>query len=305
MLDAVKSWLGLSPASSPRAVKTETTTSLAGTPGLKAVLSASSLRDAEAMTPRGISPIRGYELPLPPPKVSGILLYGDPVRRTLARKAVERFAQQTYPNKELIVVNATPENLFNGEPRPPHMVEIFATSTEHGTGKRRNIGLQASTGQWALIWDDDDYSDPKRIDRQMEAAIETKTAVTLSTQVRCVLATGAAALEQSLGGLPSTLLFPKNSGHTYPDLNVYEDQVFWIENWAANSTVIDNRHFPDSCLSIAFYHGRNLLPIGAFAPFYDSSHQSLVQLPAAETARLREVLISFGFEVTVADRAAV
>jgi glycosyltransferase involved in cell wall biosynthesis len=77
--------------------------------------------------------------------------------------AASAWVAQTYPERELVVVNATGRALPGG--LPEGAVEVRA---EPGTpGRLRNLGCDAATGEWLAQWDDDDWSAPDRLTVQM------------------------------------------------------------------------------------------------------------------------------------------
>ena len=83
-----------------------------------------------------------------------------PGREHFLQRALDCFARQTYPHKELIVVDG-PETV----------------------GAKRNIGCKASQGVYVALFDDDDYSSPKRLEVQVAALMATGRGVTAFRQM--------------------------------------------------------------------------------------------------------------------------
>ena len=89
-----------------------------------------------------------------------------PYHRHLIEEAIESFLRQTYPNKELIVVNDCPgQELVCEAPgvRVVNVPERFAN-----LGDKRNAGHQLAQGEVFCPWDDDDISLPWRLSLSVE-----------------------------------------------------------------------------------------------------------------------------------------
>jgi hypothetical protein len=85
----------------------------------------------------------------------------------LLRYAVDSYARQTWRDRELIVVT----NSGLGAPIRALLsacgvetASIFVASPELSLGDLRNIGVARARGQILMTWDDDDLSDPRRIE---------------------------------------------------------------------------------------------------------------------------------------------
>lgn len=105
------------------------------------------------------------------PKVSCLLVTAD--RPQLIKRALWCYQQQTYDNLELVVLD-------NGTEPIDHVVRAFDLPgevryrhVERGPdlwiGGLRNRALEVATGEVVVPqWDDDDWSHPERIERQVE-----------------------------------------------------------------------------------------------------------------------------------------
>lgn len=84
-----------------------------------------------------------------------------PTHTHLVEEAIESFLRQTYPNKELIVLNDCPgqELLFNA----PGVRVINVPERFPGLGEKHNAAIDAAQGELIAIWDDDDISLPWRL----------------------------------------------------------------------------------------------------------------------------------------------
>lgn len=74
------------------------------------------------------------------------------------------FEQQTYPKRELVIVQ--------GAPWPDKLPEVpgvrFIRHDKDVLGAVRNFGVAKTKGEYIIIWDDDDWHAPERIDEQFE-----------------------------------------------------------------------------------------------------------------------------------------
>ena len=100
------------------------------------------------------------------PLVSCMMLTYGRVRNNLdgsqlIHEAVESFLRQTYPNKELLIINDAPnQRLIFNHPQ----VKVVNYSRRFLTlGDKRNAAVAASQGDYLLVWDDDDISLPNRV----------------------------------------------------------------------------------------------------------------------------------------------
>lgn len=192
-----------------------------------------------------------------PTSVTAIMITGkDPARAPLARVAVESFLAQTYSDKRLIIVNTGDVPLLAG---PLANVEERHWRGKAGLtlGALRNLARKGIKDGVIVQWDDDDFSNPERIHRQLAATPKGGASIFLR-EIHCCLQSGQAfagcGRESRVGGFAGTMLFPARYAGTFPDLGKHEDTEFLLPLKAAKKlTVIDN----DPCLYVRFYHGHN------------------------------------------------
>lgn len=194
------------------------------------------------------------------PKISALMLTGrNRARFALARVAVQCFLDQTWPNKELIIVNHHPEiSLADGDPR---IKEVKVVKNERFMlGDMRNASIENATGEWCIQWDDDDWHHPTRMARQWEVAHRVPHALTtFDWQVRCNLLDGAAFYDKMDGGQHMSIMFSRSVPQRYFSLNIREDTAFKKE--FPETVSIDNaatNPHADPMQYIRFYHGRNI-----------------------------------------------
>lgn len=108
--------------------------------------------------------IRRPELPADAPVVSCLMVTRD--RAPLASLAVECFRRQTYPKRELVIIDDGPDDKL------ARMVAGLADERIRMVRRRdrsetlgglRNLAVGLASGQLICQWDDDDLSDPDRL----------------------------------------------------------------------------------------------------------------------------------------------
>mgnify|MGYP003640700453 CR=1 FL=1 len=198
------------------------------------------------------------------PLVSGILVVGDDERINLARSSVTSFLRQTYPNKEVIIINAAPNKAVLDR-QWPTLREYRVDPIDYPTiGSLRNRGIEEADGEWVLPFDDDDHSHLHRMFMQM-AVRRDGSCVMANQQVRVDIDRHTLCIYEDSAGIPNTILFPRLSSNG--SLNLYdanmveagEDDEFVSRAFGSNKIILDNGldWFPGPCLSIAYYHTRN------------------------------------------------
>ncbi len=158
------------------------------------------------------------------PLVSCIMVTGkSPSRLPLAMAACRSYAQQTYPAKEIVIVN-TGDNLLGRLPAEltDNICEVTRPA-ELTLGELRNCGLEAAQGEFVCQWDDDDWSGPQRIELQLAAALEHNCPTTLLSQVRYSFMTDTAFVVRQTPrpeyavGLPGTVLHARTELRYLPE----------------------------------------------------------------------------------------
>lgn len=104
------------------------------------------------------------------PMVSCLMVTRD--RPAMAARAIECFLAQSYPNRELVIIDGgASDELQQGIDAicyPP--VKIFAgKQADRSMGELRNLAVEKASGRYLCVWDDDDLYDPDRLSIQMSA----------------------------------------------------------------------------------------------------------------------------------------
>lgn len=184
-------------------------------------------------------------------------------RERLARHSIACFRAQTWPDKELVIVNSGTVVLGEGDPR---IKEVFVTRTDYPTlGDLRRLSVELATGDFVIQWDDDDWHSSYRTEISMEAW-KPGHIVTFVWQVRCNLFTGEAFYDCHGAGQHMSVLFRKQDGVPYTPVvftsptTKGEDTVLF-EHFGKNVVAIPNnplRKDVNPMVYIHFYHGLNL-----------------------------------------------
>jgi glycosyltransferase involved in cell wall biosynthesis len=109
------------------------------------------------------------------PLVTCIMPTGN--RPELAPQAVGCFQAQTYPHKELLILDDEFAPSFRRPPVGPG-IRYMETRVKQVTGEKRNMACSAADGAIIAHWDDDDLSHPERLTRQVEALLNSEAKVT-------------------------------------------------------------------------------------------------------------------------------
>jgi glycosyltransferase involved in cell wall biosynthesis len=109
------------------------------------------------------------ELPPDAPLVSCLMPTGG--REAFARQAVRYFLRQTWPNKELVIVD-DPGGGLAGRIPDDERILYFQTPRKLTVGAKLNLAVEASRGSLVARWDDDDWYAPRRLEIQARAFLQ-------------------------------------------------------------------------------------------------------------------------------------
>lgn len=114
------------------------------------------------------------------PRVSCIMPTAN--RTALVKESITLFAKQTYPNKELIIVD-------DGNPSLPQeliqqpFIRYTQLAEKKSIGEKRNIACHNATGEVILHWDDDDWYGKNWISSQVQELVDQQADITGLKQV--------------------------------------------------------------------------------------------------------------------------
>lgn len=143
--------------------------------------------------------------------------------------AVRCFLQQSYENKELIIVDDGDDRMdFSFDSRIRHI----HLGNRTPTGTKRNIGAEVAFGDIVANLDDDDWSHPYRVEDEVRRLLKTGKAVT-GYNASILYDEASGQLYKIPGGPPyfasgSSQLYMRAwwDLHPYPDCSFGEDSVF-------------------------------------------------------------------------------
>ncbi len=170
-----------------------------------------------------------------PPLVSCVMPTGN--RHNFALQAIRYFQRQTYPNRELVIIDDGDRSLDPSIPADPR-IRCFRVPPGLSIGAKRNLACEHSRGTILVQWDDDDWYGPWRLAAQVAPQIcgdADVTAIegTLFFELPrwefwcCSPAEHGRMFFAGVSG--GTLAFRREvweRGRRYPDQSLAEDAVF-------------------------------------------------------------------------------
>ena len=108
------------------------------------------------------------------PLISCLMVTRD--RDHLARFAITAFLRQTYPRRELVIVDDGPDDSlarYVDALARPDIRMLRLPDDRVPLGQLRNLAVDHALGSYVAQWDDDDLSDPQRLECQYHALRQT------------------------------------------------------------------------------------------------------------------------------------
>jgi glycosyltransferase involved in cell wall biosynthesis len=220
-------------------------------------------------------------------------------RLDLLPRAVTCFQRQSYPERELIVVNraedGTREYLAGLGDDRIRFVHVDGTDLE--LGELRNIALAQAGGKYVAQWDDDDWYHPDRL--AVQVAVLEQTGADVSLLKRETLAWPERNLFVRSKSRPweSTMVARREQLPTYEALGHGEDSVL-LEECRRRGQTVHLLDRPD--LYVYVVHGRNTYPPEHFADNIFNVHSGA--LSPEEVADVRQKL-AWGRQAAPSGRA--
>lgn len=211
-------------------------------------------------------------------KVSCLMVTAN--RRDLARRAIQCFENQTYQNKELVIVDDGEEDYsLILEHLPPEQVKYVKLKKQPDfvLGKLRNRSLEEATGDYLIQWDDDDWYHPERIKIQANILDQGYDACCLASSLMH-LDTDEFMMHPYVGilpdGIPGSIMHRKSETIRYPETRRSEDTVY-LEEWMKLRYYKLDHSF--NYLFLRAYHGDNTWEQGHFKRRIRNSPAALIQ----------------------------
>ena len=194
------------------------------------------------------------------PKVSCLMVTAN--RKALCRRAVRCYLNQTYPHKELVVLDNGTEDLTDVLADVPAEELVFLKverTPETFIGGLRNISLEAATGEIIVPqWDDDDWYHPERIARQvmvLEDGYDMCSIAATLMHLDTKPYINAPYIGILKGGVPPTMMHRRNDDIRYPDLRRTSDS-YYLNAWREHKHAL--MPIEEAYLYIRCFHGENL-----------------------------------------------
>lgn len=191
------------------------------------------------------------------PRISCLMVTAN--RARLTKRSVACFLAQTWPNRELVIVDDGEEDYAPvlADIPPDRLIHHRLVKDPGKTlGDLRNLSLDIARGELMSHWDDDDWFHPERLARQQAALGDKAACWTTATLMHM---DDPVWIERPYvgyfkGGAPSTILHRRRDEIRYPSERKGEDSTFrdhWIR---LGSVMMGPEH---AGLLIRCFHGGN------------------------------------------------
>ncbi len=175
------------------------------------------------------------------PLVSAILLAGR-ASITDTLKAIHCFTQQTYKQKELIIVNNAKNHFDATALNIQAQKDIFLIDTPYplSAGMARNYGISAANGQILAQFDPDYWYAPNRIESQIAtiAANEVHVAILSETLAYSYISGRASYQTNDRKAILNTMVFVRPSNIDYPNTEKQEELGLLLKMQEAGMQII-------------------------------------------------------------------
>jgi hypothetical protein len=195
------------------------------------------------------------------PLVSCLMVTAN--RAVIARVAIECFSEQTWSNKELVIIDDGEEDYsdlitsFDCADLVRY-IKLQPANPRLSLGELRNLSIEEARGEWCVQWDDDEWYHPERLAIQLNAAAHADVG---ASALKWTLMHVKDDSDQSLtfrgdSGIatPGTLMFRKGD-ERYPHLARNEDGIFLRDVKENHGLVVLDENY--SHLFIRVFHGSN------------------------------------------------
>lgn len=180
---------------------------------------------------------------------------GSPLRRILASLAIKSWQEQEYAGEtRLLILNHGSTTVLQG---PVAGVTEEMVTRPDTLGELRNQMFAKIQTPYAIVWDDDDYSHPKRLAYQVSRTLPGAASL-FAWQLGLNLWTGKYMVkgwQQRIKGWPNTLLFPVSTSARYSLKDMGEDTDFLIN--LHRSRILLTRLEAPAYYYLRTYHGAN------------------------------------------------
>lgn len=147
-------------------------------------------------------------------------------RAQFVDRALECYHSQTWQNRELLILDDAEARSFR---TPPQGVRYEVLQQRYQIGPKRNLCCSRAQGEIICFWDDDDWSAPERMERQVALLLEKPWLEVVGfNEMEAVSENGRTYLfkaHDSRYALGTSLMFRKAywRQHPFPDRKIGED----------------------------------------------------------------------------------
>jgi hypothetical protein len=194
------------------------------------------------------------------PLVSAIMLAGRMSQFDIFA-AIQCFKSQTYPHKELIVLNNAKNQFAASELNLQAEKDIFLIDTPANlnAGMARNYGIKAANGRILAQFDADYWHDPKRLEAQIATLAENESHIcVLSETLLYSYVSGRACLHtNSRAAVLGTMVFVRPTDIDYPPTTKHEEYGILSRMIKAGMKPISMAK-PELCCKLLFTSGEEI-----------------------------------------------
>lgn len=191
---------------------------------------------------------------------------------------VEAFLNQTYTNKELVIVDDSrkrhfPKWLQEIIMKHPSTILYKRLNNVTAIGTKRNKAISLASGTYVAIWDDDDIHFSTRLEKQMSHLLRNKADVTMTAHNTLYHFADHGRVLQHIpksmhdgwwykGYMCPSMIFKKSlwERHKYRPVNKHEDYHFiqQIEKHPCNANIYVHESFRTTPFFAYTIHKRNI-----------------------------------------------
>ena len=149
-------------------------------------------------------------------------------RREMAREALDCFHAQTYPDREIVIVDDLQDPSFHFSVAAEPRVKYIPIPGHQTIGSKRNIACEAATGQAIAHWDSDDLYAPERLNDQIARLVDSRVWLTGYNEVEFVADDGTRYMFRN------TLLTPQGGKISNQHYAIGSSMMYWRSAWWNN-----------------------------------------------------------------------
>ena len=200
------------------------------------------------------------------PLVSAIMLAGrTPLE--LVQAAIKSFVAQTYPYKELIIINNASSQYKAAELEISARKNVYLMDTpvELSAGMARNYGISAANGKIMAQYDPCFYHNPKRLESQIVSLVQHEADVSILTETLTYsfITNNAGRYSNALNAILGTMVFIRPAEIDYDD-TVKNEEYSLLHKMKNRGAKLISMAAPE--LMLRWYYGSRISPVGTYFP---------------------------------------